>query len=122
MTRYLVLIPIIIIISTGGISVFMPQANGQNLGNNVSAARANNNSDAAESLTVRCPVDPETGWMDCPKVNCAHDSSDPSCPKPFPEDECERNPERCPCNDPSGLSCPQPGRGPTASINSSDFS
>jgi hypothetical protein len=122
MNRNLVLMPIITIITIIGIGSIIPYVNGQNLENNISTAESNNIDNPTESLTIRCPIDPETGLRDCPQVNCAIDHSDPSCPKPFPEDDCERTLKGCPCDDPSGLSCPQPGRGPTASINDSDFS
>lgn len=123
MIRNLTLMSIITIITIIGIGSIIPHVNGQNLENNISTAEANNINDSSESLTIRCPVDPETGLRDCPRVDCALDPSDPSCTKPFPEDNCERTLKGCsPCNDPSGLSCPQPGRGPTASINDSDFS
>jgi hypothetical protein len=46
MDCYLVSMPVIITISLCGIGVFMLQTNGQDLGNKVSAARANNISDA----------------------------------------------------------------------------
>jgi hypothetical protein len=121
MNRNLMIMPIITILTIIGIGLITPHVNGQNLENNISVAGDNNNRDTTESLTIRCPIDPETGLRDCPKVNCKLDPSVPSCPKPVPEDNCERTLKGCPCNDPSGLSCPPPGRGPTASINDSDF-
>jgi hypothetical protein len=122
MTRYLVIIPIISIFAIIGTSVFSLQSNGQTFKNIVSVTDTNDINDIMESITVRCPLDSETGLRECPKTNCTFDPSDLRCTEPFPIENCERTLKGCSCNNPYGLSCPQPGRGPTASITDSDIS